>query len=108
MDDAEKRKSKRCENLTPVRISLLNQGDEWDAVILNHCTEGMCFRSTTPFSHRVGLRIRVDGSAWGDISPEAYDTLRHLSIGEVKWCREIAEDTGHFFMTGVKYVMPVY
>jgi hypothetical protein len=101
MDIEEKRRSPRHYHEATVRISLFNRKGEWDGQLLNHCQEGVCFRSRIPLPCRSAVVIRVTGGAWTNLRPEACSSLRSMTIGEVKWCAPRDEESG-CFVTGVK------
>ena len=108
MESTEKRNNIRHLLEAPIRVSFFNKSDEWDAQMVNHCPDGMCFRSKVPFAQKSALLIRVEGRAWAGRRPEACTGLRNMTVSEVKWCNEITGENCRFFVTGVKHLPPGY
>jgi len=104
----EKRNSKRLEHSVPLQIGVLNMENSIDALTLNCCSEGMCFKSNAPFRPGTGLLIRVFDWKWNASSPEIYECLRTITIAEVKWSIERPDETHTSYEVGVKYYPKFY
>ena len=58
--DSEKRAFKRCTLKAPIRAAYFNIGNWVEAQTLNHCLEGMRFRSQCCFQPKSTILVRVE------------------------------------------------
>lgn len=110
MRDSDKRTDRRLNHRAPIRIAFINRRGNWtDAQMMNHGMGGICIKSRFPLTSGATVLIRVDGFAWDVICPVTDpEGLRTLTAGEVKWCKEIPDETFPAFEVGVKYFPPEY
>ena len=104
----EKRACERWNHTALIAFSYFNQEPSFDTQTLNHCLDGMCFKSSFFLQPGTSLFIRVikfnpDGS-----STDLSEGLRSVSLAEVKWCSEVPGDKASQFLIGVKYFAPVF
>jgi len=104
----EKRSCERCTYAAPVRLTHFNGGHWLEAQTLNHCLEGMCFKSNVHFQPGTALLIRVEHCASNGSCACAFEGLPNICLGEVKWCREIPDATSSSYDLGVRYFAPEY
>jgi hypothetical protein len=104
----DKRACKRCRYTAIIEFSYFNKKHCYEAQTLNHCDEGMCFKSEVAIQPGATICIRVknfhpNGACIGDCRG-----LRSLILAEAKWCKEILNETEHFYEIGAKYYQPEY
>ena len=91
-----------------IAFSYFNQEPSFDTQTLNHCQDGMCFKSSFSLQPGATLCIRVkkfnpNGSCTG-----LSEGLRSATLEEVKWCSEVPDDKASQYGIGVKYFAPAY
>ena len=104
--NAEKRDCERRNNNVPIVFSYFNKNDCFDAQTLNHCPEGLCFKSGSSLRSGDTLYIRVK-----DFHPHgtgACEGLRSATLAKVQWCAEIPANGTPSYRVGVKYYSPIY
>jgi len=47
--------------------------------------------------------VRLNLDSWAAIDPETHEGLRTISIAEVKWCKEVADDQNPHYEIGIQY-----
>jgi hypothetical protein len=103
-----KRACERRRYTATIQFSYFNKEHFYEAQTLNHCDEGMCFKSEVSLQPGAIVCIRVkdfhpNGACNGDCRG-----LRLLTLAEAKWCNEIFNKTEHFYQIGAKYYQPEY
>ena len=100
----EKRAYERRSYTAEIAFSFFNRKSCFDAQTLNHCPGGMCFESGFFLKPGTVVLIRVKKFHPSDPCTGSCQTLRLLTLSEVKWCNEIgsAADTSSYEV-GVKY-----
>lgn len=106
--EGEERNYKRCHYEVPIWLTGFNKIDWVEAQMSNHCLEGMCFKSNTLFKLETMVLIRINYNGWTCSDASAFEGLRTITIGVVKWCKEIHHETAYGYVTGIKYLPPVY
>ena len=104
----DQRAFERTRHTATIEFSLFNAKHFYEAQTLNHCDQGMCFKSGVSLQPPTTVVIRVknfhpDGDCKGDCRG-----MRSLTLAEAKWCNEIVSETDHFYEIGVKYCQPAY
>ena len=107
-NNMEKRACERLNHTALIAFSFFNQEPSFDTQTLNHCLDGMCFKSSFFLQPGASLFIRVkkfnpNGSCTG-----LSEGLRSAAIAEVKWCSEVPNDKASQYGIGVKYFAPAY
>ena len=102
------RSSERRMYGAPIRLTHFNGGQWLEAQTLNHCTDGMCVKANVRFQPGTAILIRVEHRAWNDSCTCTHEGLPAMTLGEVKWCREIPEAAFAAYEVGVKYYAPYY
>ena len=75
---------------------------------LNHCLDGMCFKSSFSLQPGATLCIRVKKFNPNNSSTGLTEGLRSITLAEVKWCSEVPDDKASQYGIGVKYFAPAY
>jgi hypothetical protein len=104
----DKRACERLRHTATIEFSYFNKQHCYEAQTLNHCGEGMCFKTEVSLQPGATVCIRLKnfsphGACNGDCRG-----LRSLTLAEAKWCKEIINETETFYEIGVKYYHPEY
>jgi hypothetical protein len=107
-NNMKKRACERWNHTALIAFSYFNQEPSFDTQTLNHCLDGMCFKSSFFLQPGASLFIRVkkfnpNGSCAG-----LSEGLRSATLAEVKWCSEVPDDKASQYGIGVKYFAPAY
>ena len=109
MDPAQEKRTceRRCYNV-PIAVAYFNQAPNFEAQILNHSAEGMCFKSSCALQPGTVVYIRVkkvhpDGECTG-----AYEGLRIVALARVKWCEDKRDSPLLPYRIGIKYLQEAY
>lgn len=94
----------------PIECTIFNTDSCYLAQKIGHNAQGLCFESTSAFNEGTMLKIRLENCSTRDLSEEAWDGLRTISVGEVTWCHPTQEDdaSGTVYNVGVKYYDPAW
>jgi len=92
----------------PIVVSRFNSKHSMDALLVDHGMEGISFVSTDAFLLGTAVIIRVASRTVKDSCNSDLEMLPSIRIGEVKWCREIPDETSTAFEVGIKYFPQVY
>jgi hypothetical protein len=107
-DYTDQRGSERSNCTATIKFSYFNKQPSYEAQILNYSDVGMCFKSEVSLQPDATVYIRLkDAPRQGDFSTDNHG-LRSVTLGEVKWCREIQDETKPFYEIGVKYLKVGY
>ncbi|OQY03713.1 MAG: hypothetical protein B6I22_11040 [Desulfobacteraceae bacterium 4572_123] len=104
----EKRIHERRDYGAPIIVSIFNKKKFFDAQTLNNCTDGICFKSSTFLRPGTTVYLRVKKFLPDTSGTCAFEGLRAASLGEIKWCRELADTDAGTYEVGVKYPGPAY
>ena len=106
--DKDARSGERHRHEVSVWCARLNTGSWLEAKTLNYSIEGMCVKSNVRFRPGTALLIRIDH--WPpDVSyTGTFTALPTMTLGEVKWCRELSEKGFSSYDIGIKYFAPEY
>jgi hypothetical protein len=104
----EKRNYQRWHYKGSIWLTHFNKTDLMGAQTSNHCLGGMCFKSYTFFKLQTILLLRINSEGWDFSSVGDLKELRTVTLGEVKWCKDIPYKTSYGYETGIKYLAPVF
>ena len=104
----EKRASKRCSYKAPIQFSLINKTNPEDAYTINHTKSGMCIKSKHSFKVGSTVLIRIQKYSSNGSCACGFEGLPQMSLGEIKWCREISNSPLYSYKLGVKYYPSPY
>ena len=107
-NNMEKRACERLNHTALIAFSFFNQEPSFDTQTLNHCLDGMCFKSSFPLKPGATLYIRVKKFNPNVSCTDLSEGLRLVTLAEVKWCSEVRDDKASRYGIGVKYFAPAY
>jgi hypothetical protein len=105
---SEKRSFNRCMYQAPIKFSHFNQDHSFDAHTINYSVSGMCFKSKQNVKVKSSVLIRTGTYASDDSCTCDFEGLPTITLGEIKWCREISDAAFPSYEVGVKYYGPNY
>ncbi len=103
----EGRSYRRCVYETPIGLAFFNSGRWSDAQTLDHSSGGMRVRSNSNFQLARTVIIQIKNYASNGSCTCNFNGLPIVTLGEVKWCRNIT-DAAFSYEVGVKYYPPEY
>ena len=104
-------KQRACDRLIHtalISVSYFNKEHCFDAQTLNHCADGLCFKSSCFLQPGGNICIRVKKFDPSESCTGLGEGLRTITIGEIKWCKEIAESGVGVYKVGVRYFPPAF
>ena len=106
--NAEKRACERHSYTAPIAFSYFNKEHCFEAQTVNHCAEGMCFKSNFFLQTGATVYIRVK-KFHPDVSSNCdCRGLRSATLAEIKWCKEALNENRPLYEIGAKYYEPAY
>jgi len=102
----DKRACRRLRNTAAIEFSYFNKGNCFEAQMLNHCDEGMCFKSKVILRPGATVCIRVKNFHPNDACVDDWRGLRSITLAEVKWCKKILDANEPFYEVGAQYYLP--
>jgi hypothetical protein len=101
----EKRQAKRFMSHAPVIFSVFGSKfhREYASMTFNHSDSGLCIEAGEAIPPGTTLYIRRGKINTDEPCDTRWQCLRTSSLGEVRWCREIADKFGTYFCIGVRY-----
>ena len=104
----EKRNYQRCHYKRSIYLTGFNKNDWMEAQTSNYCSEGMCVKSGSYLKSKTTVLLRIRSKNWSLPSADDLEGLRTITLGEVKWSKEIPNKTSYGYETGIRYLTPVY
>jgi hypothetical protein len=107
----DKRRNARFPCRTPVEWTYFNKPEKHSAKMLNFSQSGACFECSETLVNGATIMVRLE--AYGaECGAECKDGdecpwLRSISLGEVKWCRNLPGIGARRFGVGVRFHLPV-
>ena len=107
----EKRCNERFPCRTPVEWGYFNKPEKYSARMLNYSHTGSCFECSQALINGATVLVRLEAYGAecgaecrnGDECPWP----RLISLGEVRWCRDLAGIGTRRFGVGVKFHLPI-
>jgi hypothetical protein len=106
-EESEKRSEDRSCCDADIEWAYFNKSDAYAARLLNVSPSGGYFECRHPIIPGATILIRVQKSVSGGSVESTETHLRTAALGEVKWCREIADRSSSVFGIGIRYHLPV-
>ena len=106
--NAEKRTCERHSYTASIAFSYFNKEHCFEVQTLNHCAEGMCFKSNLFLQPGATVYIRVKKFHPHNSCTGLCHGLRSVTLAEVKWCDEEPDANVFSYWVGVKYYEPDY
>ncbi len=104
----EKRFSGRSLHQGAITFSIFNQQNWVDAQSIDYCPDGLRFKSIRALHPGTTICIRAKPGERGS-HPDCLDeSLRSVTLAEVKWCREIDGPDTSLYEVGVHFFPPHY
>ena len=99
----EKRYDQRygCEAI--VKWSYFNENKQFDAKIINFSRTGIFIEADQAIKPGATIFVRLEillSETWGSSD---HGWLRTISLGEVKWCKELTKDSVDYYGIGISY-----
>jgi hypothetical protein len=104
----DKRACERRLYTAPIEFSYFNKKHCYEAQSLNHCDEGICFKSEVSLRPGATVNVRVKNFHPHGACNDSCRGLRLVTLAEVKWCNEILDETEPVYEIGAKYYPPRY
>ncbi len=104
-----KKALERLSQTATIEFSYFNRDQDYhEAQTLHHSDEGIRFKAMVPLSPGATILIRAkdlhpNGACNGDCRG-----LRSLTLAEVKWCKEILNESESFYEISAQYYPPEY
>jgi hypothetical protein len=107
----EKRRNERFPCRTPVEWAYFNKSEKHSARMNNYSQAGACFESSRAPMQGATILVRLEAYQSDCRSDcregNACPWPRSISLGEVKWCRNLASSGLPLFGVGVKFHLQV-
>ena len=107
-DNSDKRDFERHNCNALIEISYFNQTNSYDAKVLNCGDGGISFQSNRFLQPGATVCIRVKEYHCSGSPKDNAESLRCMSLAEVKWCNELPDTESATYGVGVKYQAPAY
>lgn len=99
---------KRCYHQIPIQASYFNSTKWVKAQALDYSSDGIRFRSNCYFHENATLLIRAEYNEADNPYECQYEGFPTVTIGDVRWCREIQDATSSSYEVGIKYLPSPY
>ena len=99
----EKRYDERCSCEAIARWSRFNETMQFDAKILNFSRSGIYIEADQAINPETTVFVRLEILLSGTWGSSDYGCLHTISIGKVKWCRELDSNSDGSYGIGVRY-----
>jgi hypothetical protein len=74
--------------------------------MVNYSEGGLYFESQTPLKSGSSIHIKVEESSSTTAGSPPHYGFRTLTLGEVKWCKDLSNKESDTYGIGVKYYEP--
>ena len=98
-----KRGDRRLNEEASLTWRFLNSYDSYNGRMLNFSKSGMYFESGSFLKERATIYFRLTDCKGFVPDSKRYEGMRGVSLGEIRWCREMKKQNSTCFGTGVKY-----
>lgn len=101
--DKEKRMHERhhCEAIT--KWSYFNKEKFFEAKIFNFSRNGIYFETPHELKPGAIVFVRLETLLSKNMSLDDHECLRTITLGEVKWCKELSADGANYFGVGIRH-----
>jgi hypothetical protein len=87
----------------PLTMSVFNQEDVFEALLVDYGPDGLCVETKRRILPGTSVYMRLDTRQAGAAGKACRQGLRTTALGEVKWCRELNPDRSPAYRVGVRY-----
>lgn len=106
-DESENRGEERISCEADIEWAYFNRSEVHAARMLNISKSGSYFECSHPIIPGATILIRVHKKVSCSPADSIETHLRTAALGEVKWCRELADDRSSVYGIGIRYYLPV-
>ncbi|MCU0559555.1 MAG: hypothetical protein MUD16_05105 [Desulfobacterales bacterium] len=106
-EESDKRSEGRNACDADIEWAYFNKSEVHAARLLNVSQSGGYFECSHPIIPGATLLIRLHGGICGRPTEAPAAPLRTAALGEVKWCRELADRRSTLYGIGIRYHLPV-
>jgi hypothetical protein len=107
-NQTEKKIRERQNCCVPIVVSIFNKKNSFYAQAINSSMDGICFKSNTFLRPGTTVYLRVKQFLPHTAGESAFEGLRSVTLGEIKWCKELVDADTCTYEVGVKYPGPAY
>jgi hypothetical protein len=106
----DKRSDKRvaCKIPVPVHISFFNAKHSFKGFLVDHCINGMGFRSNDAFLLGTAIVFKIEYCTFNGSGNSDLERLPSIRLGEVKWCNKLPAESAASYGVGVRYYPQTY
>ena len=91
-----------------VCVARFNSTQYFQGKMANYSQNGLYFESESALQPGTSILIRVQNNLDVGRAFEFKEGFRSISLGEVKWCKEIISESSTYYGVGVRYYEPEY
>jgi hypothetical protein len=106
IENTEKRRRVRHKCEATIKWSYFNKEVYFDAKLLNFSADGVYFETGYDLKPGATIFLKMDMVCSSEIDSLAHERPRSVSLGEVKWQRDLSRSDQSFFGVGVRYPFP--
>jgi hypothetical protein len=99
----ERRRSRRYSHRLPMTLSVFNQGNAFQAQMVNCGQDGICAETGHCPSPGTSIHLWVDTCRAAEVGKAVLQGLRTTALGEVKWCRAMGQSDPPRYRIGLRY-----
>ena len=99
----ETRYDERCGCEAIVKWSYFNGYMQFDAKIINFSRSGIYIEADQAIKPGTTILVKLEILLSGTWGSSDYGWLHTISVGEVKWCKELAKNGVDYYGIGVRY-----
>jgi hypothetical protein len=104
----EKRSNERHNCEASFICNYFNKEKSHKARVLNYSESGVYIECDGFFKCGATVLLRMERFVSGDSDAEVCCSLGTVSLGQVKWCKEMADRDSPYFALGLKYLCATY
>ncbi len=102
-DRTEKRSCERHYQEVPITVAYFNTNRYHSAKMLNYSEGGIYFESDFAFQPGASIYFRIEKKMTDLPARKIHNGFRSVTLGEVKWCKQINKGESSLSGMGVKY-----
>ena len=89
-------------------VSRFNSGRSIDALLVDQCKNGICFKSNIAFLQRTAIIFRMNYRSLNTAFNSGLERLPSIGLGEITFCRKLPGEASYSYEIGMKYYPPAY
>ena len=99
----EKRKFDRHRHEADLICAFFNSNKYCRAKMVNYCEGGCCFETIVDYKPGASIYLRIEDFSKKASKLPLHNGFRTATLGEVKWCKELAKNRVDYYGIGVRY-----